>query len=124
LNDPARRSQWRSDRVVEAELLPEGRTGPGAVYHCHHGSRVLEHTIVDWRPFSSFTEEVRPRPGARARLVWRLEPANGGTHLRLDVTMSGPLPGPVRRRVCRAVCDRELRGDLARLEQMIMAEAA
>ena len=45
--------------------------GPGAVYHCHHGNGVVDHTIVDWRPFSSFSEEVRPRAGFRALLTMR-----------------------------------------------------
>ncbi len=124
LNDPARRSRWIGDRTVEAELLPEGRTGPGAVYHCHHGNGVVDHTIVDWRPFSSFSEEVRPRPGVRTLLTWRLEPVDGRTRLHLDVAMSAPLPGPVRRRLCRVFAERELRTDLAQLEQAILAEAA
>jgi Protein of unknown function (DUF2652)/Polyketide cyclase / dehydrase and lipid transport len=121
LNDPVRRSRWIGERTVEAELLPEGRTGPGAVYHCHHGKDVIDHTIVDWRPFSGFSEEVRPRPGVRALLTWRLEPANGGTRLRLDVAMSAPLPGPVRRRLCRAFAEKELRTDLSQLEEAILA---
>jgi uncharacterized protein YndB with AHSA1/START domain len=124
LNDPVRRSRWIGDRTVEAELLPEGRTGPGAVYHCHHGSGVIDHTIIDWRPFSSFSEEVRPRPGVRALLTWRLEPVNGGTRLRLDVSLSAPLPGAVRRRICRTYAEKELRTDLAQLEQAILEDAA
>ena len=124
LNDPRRRSQWIGGRTVEAELLPEGRTGPGAVYHCHHGDGVIDHRIVDWRPFSSFSEEVRPRTGVRALLTWRLEPSDGGTRLRLDVGLSAPLPGAVRRRICRTYAEKELRTDLVQLEQAILAEAA
>ncbi len=124
LNDPAKRSRWVGERTVEAELLAGGRTGPGAVYHCHHGSGVVDHTIVDWRPFSSFSEEVRPRSGVRALLTWRLDPAGAGTRLRLDVAMSAPLPGPLRRRLCRVFADRELRGDLVRLEEAVLGRAA
>jgi uncharacterized protein YndB with AHSA1/START domain len=124
LNDPAKRSRWIGERTVEAELLAGGRTGPGAVYHCHHGSGVVDHTIVDWRPFSSFSEEVRPRSGVRALLTWRLEPADAGTRLRLDVAMSAPLPGLLRRRLCRLFADRELRGDLVRLEEAVLGRAA
>jgi hypothetical protein len=124
LNDPVKRSRWVGDRTVEAELPAGGRTGPGAVYHCQHGNAVVDHTIVDWHPFSSFSEEVRPRRGARALLYWRLDPAEGGTRLRLDVGLSGPLPRAVKRRVCRLFAERELRGDLAALEQAILEGAA
>lgn len=123
LNDPGKRSLWVGERKVEAELGPGGRTGPGAVYHCHHGRGVVAHTIVDWRPFSSFSEEVRPRPGARALLSWRLDPSDGGTRLRLDVGLTAPLPGPVRRRLCRVFAERELRDDLAALERAILEAA-
>ena len=85
---------------------------------------MTDHTIVDWRPFSFFTEEVRPRAGVRALLTWRLEPANGGTLLRLDVGLSARLPGAVRRRICRTYAEKELRADLAQLEQAILADAA
>ena len=124
LNDPPKRSRWIGERTVEAELAPGGRTGPGAVYHCYHGNGVVDHRIVDWRPFSSFSEEVRPRPGARALLTWRLEPAGGGTRLLLDVGLSAPLPAVVRRRLCRVFAERELRRDLASLERAILADAA
>jgi len=124
LNDPVKRSRWVGEREVEAELPAGGRTGPGAVYHCHHGKGVVDHTIVDWNPFSSFSEEVRPRPGVRALLTWRLDQADGGTRLRLDAGMNAPLPAPLRRRLCRLFAERELRGDLAALEQAILEEAA
>ena len=124
LNDPAKRSRWVGERTVEAELTSGGRTGPGAVYHCQHGNGVIDHTIVDWEPFSFFSEEVRPRSGVRALLTWRLDPADTGTRLRLDVAMSAPLPAALRRRLCRAFADRELRGDLARLEQAVVGRAA
>jgi Polyketide cyclase / dehydrase and lipid transport len=119
LNDPAKQSRWVGNRTVEAELPPQGRTGPGTVYHCHYGNAVVDHTIVDWRPFSSFSEEVRPRPGARALLMRRLEPFAGGTRLRLDVGLAAPLPNLVRRRLCCAFAERELRSDRASLEQAI-----
>jgi uncharacterized protein YndB with AHSA1/START domain len=124
LNDPRLRSQWVGDRTVEVELPVDGRTGPGAVYHCYHGDSVIDHTIVDWQPFSFFSEEVRPRAGVRALLSWRLQPTNGGTRLRLDVDLSAPLPGAVKRRLCRSYAERELQADLSRLEESIMAEAA
>jgi uncharacterized protein DUF2652/polyketide cyclase/dehydrase/lipid transport protein len=124
LNDPVKRSRWVGERTVEVELPPGGRTGPGAVYHCYHGNGVVDHTIVEWRPFSSFSEEVRPRAGFRALLTWRLDTTGSGTRLRLDIGLSGPLPGAVRRRLCRVFAEREVRGDLARLEREILGEAA
>jgi uncharacterized protein YndB with AHSA1/START domain len=124
LNDPVKRSRWVGERTVEVELPPGGRTCPGAVYHCYHGNGVVDHTIVEWRPFSSFSEEVRPRAGFRALLTWRLDPTGSGTRLRLDIGLSGPLPGAVRGRLCRVFAERELRDDLARLEREILGEAA
>lgn len=124
LNDPRLRSQWVGERTVEAELSADGRTGPGAVYHCYHGGSVIDHTIVDWQPFAYFSEEVRPRSGLRALLSWRLEPVGGGTRLRLDVDLTAPLPGAMKRRLCRSYAERELRGDLARLEQSIVGVVA
>jgi hypothetical protein len=124
LNDPVKRSRWVGERTVEVELPSDGRTGPGAIYHCYHGNGVVDHTIVDWRPFSSFSEEIRPRAGFRALLTWRLDPTGSGTRLRLDIGLSGPLPGAVRRRLCGVFAEREVRGDLARLEREILGEAA
>jgi uncharacterized protein YndB with AHSA1/START domain len=118
LNDPQLRSRWVG-APVELEAL--GRTGPGAVFHCHHGGAVTDHTIVDWRPFTSFSEEARRRRGVHALLTWRLEAANGGTRLRLDAAVFAPLPGSVRRRICRTVAERELRVQLAQLEEAILA---
>jgi uncharacterized protein YndB with AHSA1/START domain len=123
LNDPAKRTVWIGNRTVEAGPLPEGRTGVGAVYHCPHGQDVVDHTIVDWRPFSSFSEEVRPGAGTKAQLTWQLEPRDGGTRLRLNVALRAPLPGLVRRRICRRVVERDLAADLDRLERAI-GEAA
>ena len=85
---------------------------------------MIDHTIVDWRPFSFFSEEVRPRAGVRALLTWRLEPANGGTLLRLDVGALRAAAGSRARRICRTYAEKELRTDLAQLEQAILAEAA
>jgi len=67
---------------------------------------------------------VRPRSGVRALLSWRLEPVGGETRLRLDVDLTAPLPGAMKRRLCRSYAERELRGDLARLEQSIVGVAA
>ena len=85
---------------------------------------MIDHTIVDWRPYSFFTEEVRPRAGVRALLDWRLGPRTAG---RTSASTSGcpaPLPGAVRRRICRPYAEKELRADLARLEQAMLADAA
>ena len=126
LNDPRLRSRWVGERTVEVELPEDGRTGPGAGLSLpSRGQRDRPHD----RRLAAVL--VLQRGGAAARRAcarcstWRLEPANGGTQLRLDVgadraaagaVQPATLPQPTPRRSCAA--------DLARLEQAIMAEAA
>ena len=64
--------------------------------------------------------------------IWRAQgtagsavgvPTDGGTRLRLDVGLFARLPNAVRRRLCRTFAERELRGDLASLEQAILEAA-
>jgi len=83
LNDPKRRSQWVG-LIVDRISSPDERTGVGSKTHCTHGAKVQSvHTILDWRPFEYFTEEIaRPSDGQPLALnTITLEPIEGGTRL-------------------------------------------
>jgi hypothetical protein len=70
----------------------DGRAGPGAVYTCAHGSLVTHHTILDWRPFESYTtNETYPLRGLSGNVTYRLVPTEAGTRL---VVLAGKTLGP------------------------------
>jgi len=74
-----------------ALIRPRGRNGVGAVNHCAHGKGVLQTTIVDWRPFSYFTQhgvsgnqkwydlrEISPVAySKRSIMIWRWKADSG-----------------------------------------------
>ena len=101
LNEPTRRSRWRERPRRRGGAAAGGRTGPGAVYHCHHGGSVLDHTIVDWRPFS-----VVHRGGATS--VWCARAA----HLAARAGGRRHAPSP-RRRPCPRRCPAPFGGESA-----------
>ena len=120
LNDPGQALTLGRRPDGRGRAGGRGRTGPGAVYHCHHGSGVVDHTIVDWRPFASFSEEVRPRRRTRALLTWRLDAVGRGHAASSRRRPERTAAGAVRRRLCRVYAERELSRDLAALEQAIL----
>lgn len=70
----------------------DGRAGPGASYTCAHGSIVSQHTILDWRPFESYTtNETYPLGRLSGNVTYRLVPIEGGTRL---VILAGKAIGP------------------------------
>jgi len=73
---------------------PHGRVGPGAVYHCAHGSKTYSHTILDWQPFDYYTyQETRfIPPGCRCLITIRLIPREQGTQV---ACICGKLQGPL-----------------------------
>jgi len=83
LNDPQRRTLWLGLHV-DAIASAGGRRGVGTKTHCTHGTKVESiHTILDWRPLESFTEEIASpkddRPEALNTIS--LEPIDGGTRV-------------------------------------------
>jgi len=55
MNDIQKRLLWETLHEVHPLLRPGGRMGTGAQNHCAHGKNVFIETIVDWRPFKTFT---------------------------------------------------------------------
>ena len=70
--------------MVDRVSSPNKCTGVGSKTHCTHGAKVESvHTILDWRPFEYFTEEIaRPSDGQPQALnTITLEPIEGGTRV-------------------------------------------
>jgi hypothetical protein len=58
MNDPIKRAMG-TEMVFRPLPLTNGRMGPGAKNHCIHGKDLAYIlTIVDWRPFDYFTQEI------------------------------------------------------------------
>jgi hypothetical protein len=55
MNDIQKRLLWETLHDVQPLLRPGGRMGTGSQNHCAHGKNVFVETIVDWRPFKTFT---------------------------------------------------------------------
>jgi hypothetical protein len=55
MNDIQKRLLWETLHDVHPLLRPGGRMGTGAQNHCAHGKNAFVETIVDWRPFETFT---------------------------------------------------------------------
>jgi hypothetical protein len=88
----------------------EGRIGVGAELHCAHGSGLAINTIVDWKPFDYFTQDVLPvrtslRTPPRCRTTSEfLDAGDGTTTVRVRVRLVEPslrlrLSTPLVRRV-------------------------
>ena len=90
LTDPSKRLKYEPGLTGVDEQTP-GRRGVGTVSHCAHGPNVALQTVVDWRPFSTFTtqESVAGSPvtttGTRT-----LEATETGTRLTVRMTVDPP----------------------------------
>ena len=119
LNDVQKVGLWHDERVrfEEQHRGVDGRSGVGSVVHCHHGAKnpyAIE--VTDWRPFEFVGEEFAARRGVRVRVVNELEPlGNGRTLLRQGFRLFTPLPGALRRLLCRRVVEAETEANLERL---------
>lgn len=83
-----------SDRY-EVEGRRAGRVGPGSVYQCYHGDKLISQTVLEWRPFERIVlSQVPPMPGRKPMSVdldIRLEPTSTGTRLEMSLARpSGP----------------------------------
>jgi hypothetical protein len=119
LNDVQKVRLWHEEgvRFEEQARGVDGRSGVGSVVHCHHGSKnpyVIK--VTDWRPFELVGEEFAAGPGVRVRVVNQLEPVGDGrTLLRQGFRLFTPVPGPLRRRLCRRVVQADTHANLERL---------
>lgn len=127
LNDPHRRSLWMPDTVWTVLDRPGGRTGVGAQNHCAHGkNEVTRETIVDWKPFEYFTADHTDHTPMWFRMMFRLEPLDGGRRTRLTVTMRMELkrmPRLVLRPMCKAMLFPKIRSMVLNLQARLAGGA-
>jgi hypothetical protein len=74
----------------------QGRIGPGSVYQCYHGDKMVPQTILEWQPFERMiVKEVAPIwPDLSGLVEYRLEEIEEGTRLKKTLARpTGPLPG-------------------------------
>jgi len=97
LNDAEKRRRaagGRSPLEFIPVLRPGGRTSAGAVTHCVHGSKVeMRERVVDWNPFEYFTLEQNIGAMGVVTVTFRLEPGNDDSSTRLDIYLTGSIPG-------------------------------
>ena len=62
---PRKRLLWLTDYTRIDQSNPGGRRGIGTTSHCVHGRGAIQEEILDWRPFSYFTQRtIVPMIGA------------------------------------------------------------
>jgi hypothetical protein len=127
LNDMGKYPLWHAEGLrFDEKERPGGRAGAGGVVHCYHGSKnpyVIK--VTDWRPFSFIGEEFSPAPGMRMRMVHELEPlGEGRTLVRHGFRMFAPVPGRLRRPLCRKAVAADAIANLERLRDRIAEQPA
>jgi hypothetical protein len=106
--------------------LPGGRRGVGARTHCMHGKHnAMEETVLDWRPFETFTVKMASAPPYGT--VWAtyvLEPIDQGRGTRLHLYLQGRvMPGPLNRAAVRLMYGRMVFPTICRNLASRLAEA-
>lgn len=83
LSDPEYRNVLVGSDREEITDRTAGRVGVGSAYQCYHGSQVVPHTIVEWRPFDRIvTDDVMPKPWTGSGLsVVSIEQTATGSHV-------------------------------------------
>ncbi|MGW8319309.1 MAG: DUF2652 domain-containing protein [Candidatus Promineifilaceae bacterium] len=97
-----------SDRMAITNRS-QGRIGPGSVYQCYHGEKLVPQTIVAWQPFERIVIE-QPFPMAQSNTMlgeYRLEPVEGGTRLVVRTSKPwGPVSGRLLYKLMRPIISR------------------
>jgi uncharacterized protein YndB with AHSA1/START domain len=128
LNDPQRRTQWMVGTVWTALDRPGGRTGAGAQNHCAHGkNEVSREHILDWKPFDYFTTDQVDNTPLVTRMMFQLEPLDGGQRTRLNVRMRFEMkhmPRLVLRQMCRRMLGPKIAVMTGVLKQLLAEGAA
>lgn len=125
MNDPVKRAMG-SEITFHPLPLTSGRMGPGAKNHCIHGkdlAYVL--TIMDWRPFDYFTEqvEVAGRLGKVVLATSYLEPLEDRT--RVTVRLRALLrPHWLGKLYLRLFIQKQYEEGARRLETLLSQHAA
>ena len=73
---------------------PEGRLGPGSVYHCAHELAEFVYRITDWQPFDYFSTRIKDpaREGVELPETYQLTP------VRAEPICAIPWAGPMTAR--------------------------
>jgi uncharacterized protein YndB with AHSA1/START domain len=127
LNDPHRRAQWMIGTTWTALDRPGGRTGAGAKNHCAHGkNESSRENILDWKPFEYFTSDQVDNTPLVTRMMYQLEPVDGGRRTRLTVLMRFDMkhmPRLVLRQMCRKMMAPKF-GEMTKALKKVLAEGA
>jgi len=87
LTAPEFKLRWM-DQVSTMEMdNPEGRLGPGSVYHCGHQLAEFVYRVTDWQPFDYFSTRIKDpaRAGIELPETYHLTPVPEGTALRYTI---------------------------------------
>lgn len=104
--DPVQRLRWEDPMINKKhpdrqERNADGRSGVGLTSHCDHGPLMAAREIIDWRPFSYYTNRNMAqlkggllRPSPTLETVELIPQGDGGTLLcyRLRLVDRGRLP--------------------------------
>ncbi len=96
MNDIQKRLQWEAFDDIRPQIRIGGRTGPGSLNHCAHGKNVTPETVVDWRPFETYTLEYPM--GFQTRT---LVPQAEGTEVIVCFKLKSSLPAWLNRLISR-----------------------
>ena len=93
LTSPALRTTWEGPLVIE-ETSPGGRRGVGTTAQCVTGRLATLEEIVDWQPFERIAWRLAVAGLGPVAAIADLDPAEGGTRLRLRWGFLGESPVP------------------------------
>jgi uncharacterized protein YndB with AHSA1/START domain len=91
LTSPALRPSWEGPLVIE-ETSPGGRRGIGSIAQCVTGRLATLEEIVDWQPYEHAGWRLAVPGLGPVDATADLEPADGGTRLRLRWAYLGDAP--------------------------------
>jgi hypothetical protein len=113
---------------ADVEHLDHGRIGPGSIYQCYHGDKLLPLTILEWQPFERIVTHIRlpiPLGNTFAYIDFQLRPTPAGTCLSQVISKaSGPWLGRAFARVALAATAKQGQRDLDEFKRQIEAHLA
>lgn len=82
-------------------------------------------TVLDWRPFAYMTDELTRSNGQRLfQQTTQLMPDQDGTRVEWRIKPLMPLPRWLRTVLFKAMAEKTMRQQMARLEELIAADMA
>lgn len=128
LNQSEFRNILTGDSRFEVLNRKEGRIGPGSVFQCYHGNKVVSQVVVEWRPFERLVLRTRPPfPGkpAYVDVDCRLRPVDEGTELtRLFARVTGPALKRLAANLMLKMTKKQGRRDLESFRDAVEADFA